>query len=234
MADEIGTPTPTPTPGGENPQYIKGDEQCNSDDYFCSVCETGFVDPVAKHTIVEAAATLNDCEVCCNAREVREAVDAINELLDNMNEMSESYYSSNATKYFSCSGGSDQQTQSTSYADITIWDGLLGFVFSMIDGTEVAIDNVTGSCRTSCKISVKSAGGTSSCTLRMMYDDGTGYIPLTMKKVTTTETVQEVELWKILNIGGSSKFKMEIKDNEVDSHNIVTSTSTWNFDLITS
>jgi hypothetical protein len=83
MADD--TPTPTPTPGGN---YVeKGGKECKDESYFISVCETGFVDPTLRRTIVEASATLNDCEVCVTAAEVRDAVDKINEIYAKFSEL---------------------------------------------------------------------------------------------------------------------------------------------------
>lgn len=80
MADN--TPTPTPTPGGN---YVeKGGKECKDESYFISVCESGFVDPTLRRTIVEASATLNDCEVCVTAAEVRDAVDKINEIYEQL------------------------------------------------------------------------------------------------------------------------------------------------------
>lgn len=88
MADENPYPSPTPSSsggseeGGGNSYVEEGGKQCQDSNYFISVCETGFVDPVMRHTIVEASATLNDCQVCITAAEVQDAINKINELYE--------------------------------------------------------------------------------------------------------------------------------------------------------
>lgn len=88
MADENPYPSPTPSSsgggeeGGGSSYVDEGGKQCQDSNYFISVCETGFCDPVMRHTIVEASATLNDCQVCVTAAEVQDAINKINELYE--------------------------------------------------------------------------------------------------------------------------------------------------------
>lgn len=224
MADE--SPTPTPTPGGENPSYVeKGGKECEDENYFISVCETGFVDPVLRHTIVEAAATVADCEVCVTAAEIRAAVDAINALLEEMAD-AQKIAGKSADSSYGCSGGGDESHSSTGYEDVTNWgEDSSNSDFSLAAGTEITV-NTGGTCRVNCGLSVRSSSGGSSCSTRVVVDTGSGYGSIIEKSSATSVTSTTISMIKVLDVNPGDKFKIQIKNNE-DIDHIVDSESTW-------
>jgi len=227
MADDF--PSPTPTTGGEDPSYVdKGGKECKDENYFISVCETGFVDPVLRHTIVEASATLHDCQVCVTAAEVREAIDKLNELLEDLGKVMDSDYEMHG-------GGNESHGGSSEYEEYSEWSETDANSDYSSTGSTVTC-NSSGKCSMSGGLSVRASSGGGSCSVRLSRKnhDETEFSPLPGTEVTEStdpdnNVVIEFEL--NTNVTAGDQFKLEYRNNESVDHEVIGAESYWNLSI---
>ena len=228
LADDHGHTYNPGLPGGEEPYqppYVEdGGKECKDKGYYISVCESGFVDPVLRQTIVEAAATLHDCQVCVTAAEVRAAIDALEDLLD----LTDSEYS--------MSGGEQSNPGSSEYEDVTGWsEDSANSDYSSAGGTVTC--GTGGSMSMSCGVGVRSSSGSSQCSVRLMRQNAGESDFSVVAGTETTEATSDSTTTVIgfnynSEVSAGDQFKVQYKnDDPGNPHTIIAEDSFWNISI---